>query len=100
MRQCAVCLTQSEDHVTECPNCSANLLTDSVRSRALMTILDSPRASGVYIVARAHACPACRTAQGTYPRDPRMIPILPIEGCSCPDGCTCRYEPLVVEVGP
>ncbi|HEC24207.1 MAG TPA: hypothetical protein ENI95_14960 [Chloroflexi bacterium] len=100
MRECAICHTTTEDHVLECPNCGADLRVDSVRAHALKAILESPRAQGVYIVAPFHACPACRLAQGTYPKDPAVIPELPVEGCSCPGGCTCRYEPLVVEVGP
>ena len=99
MRECAICHTQTEDQITECPNCGANLHVDSVRAHALKHILESPRATHVFIAARDHACPACRNAQGTYVKS-GVIPELPIEGCSCPNGCTCRYEPLVVEVGP
>ena len=99
MRECAVCHTQTEDHITQCPNCGADLRTDSVRARALKQILESPRATHVFIAANAHACPACRNAQGTYEKT-GSIPELPIEGCSCVNGCTCRYEPLMVEVGP
>ncbi|MBN1313700.1 MAG: hypothetical protein JXB30_20015 [Anaerolineae bacterium] len=62
--------------------------------------MKNPRAQAVYVVARAGACPVCRRAQGTYYKDSGSIPRLPIEGCSCPDGCTCRYEPLLTEVGP
>jgi hypothetical protein len=100
MRECAVCHTHTEDDITVCPNCGADLKIDSVTARALASIRKSPRASHVFVVARDKACPACRAAQGTYPKDSPDIPELPIEGCSCPDGCTCRYEPLVVEVGP
>jgi uncharacterized protein YbaR (Trm112 family) len=99
MRQCALCYTKTEDHITTCPTCGADLTVDSVRAHALKAILESPRTNAVYIAAPAHACPACRRAQGTYPKDSE-IPVLPVEGCSCPNGCTCRYEPLMVEVGP
>ncbi len=100
MRECAVCNTKTDDHILECPNCGADLATESVRARALKAILESPRASHVFIVAPDHACPVCRDSQGTYAKDSGQIPALPHEGCSCPDGCRCRYEPLVVEVGP
>lgn len=70
------------------------------RKQELQTILDSPRATGVYIVVPADACPVCRWLQGTYPKDSEDIPLLPPEGCSRPGGCISRYEPLVVEVGP
>jgi hypothetical protein len=100
MRECAVCHTQSEDTTLACPKCGADLTTDSVTARALKQIQASPRASHVFVVAPAHACPACRDTQGTYPKNSTRIPILPHEGCSCSRGCVCRYEPLVVEVGP
>ncbi len=100
MRECAICHTKSEDHVVVCPKCRADLKKDSISARALQSILASPRATAVYVVAPDHACPACRRAQGTFAKDSNRIPEIPIEGCSCPNGCTCRYEPLVVEVGP
>lgn len=100
MRECALCHMTTEDHVLVCPGCEADLTVDSVRARALKSILESPRANAVYVVAPAHACPACRKVQGTYAKDSGKIPELPTEGCSCPNGCTCRYEPLVIEVGP
>lgn len=100
MRECAVCHTKTDDHVVVCPQCGADLKVDSVVARALKSILSNPRAQSVYVVAPAHACPACRRAQGTYDKTSAGLPQLPIGGCSCPDGCTCRYEPLVIEVGP
>jgi RNA polymerase subunit RPABC4/transcription elongation factor Spt4 len=101
MRECAVCHTVSEDHIVECPQCGADLTTDSVRARALAQIMSSPRANAVFVVAPSHACPVCRATQGTFPKDGSVpIPVLPHEGCSCVTGCICRYEPLVVEVGP
>ncbi len=100
MRECAICHTTTEDHVVVCPNCGADLQVDSVTARALKTIRESPRASHVFVVARDHACPVCRQQQGTFPKHSEQVPVLPHEGCSCPSGCLCRYEPLVVEVGP
>lgn len=100
MRQCALCYTKTDDHITVCPSCGADLTTDSVRAHALKSILESPRANAVFIAAPAHACPACRAVQGTYLKDSDSIPELPVEGCSCVNGCACQYEPLVVEVGP
>jgi len=100
MRECANCHAKSEDHVLICPKCGADLRVDSVTARSLREILASPRVTAVFVVAPAHACPACRRAQGTFSKDSSRIPELPIEGCSCPGGCTCRYEPLVTEPGP
>lgn len=100
MRECAMCYTKTDDHVLICPSCGADLNVESVSAQALKSIMRNARAQAVYIVAPAHACPACRRAQGTYDKKSGALPQLPIEGCSCPDGCTCRYEPLVIEVGP
>ena len=99
MRECALCHTQTEDHIAICPNCGADLKVDSVRAHSLKHIMESPRATHVFIVANAKACPACRNIQGTYVKT-GPIPALPVEGCSCVNGCTCQYEPLMVEVGP
>lgn len=100
MRECAVCGTQTEDYVMNCPQCGADLDVDSQRARALAGIRKSPRASHVYVAAPAGACPICQKGQGTWPKNSEKLPILPHEGCSCVHGCICRYEPLVVEVGP
>ena len=50
------------------------------------------------LVARdANACAAClAVADRGYL--PLKLPDLPIEGCSTPSGCRCRYEPLVTVV--
>lgn len=100
MRECVMCHTQSEDTTLTCPQCGADLSVDSVTARALQQLRASPRVSHVYVVAPTYACPVCRDFQGTFPKDSPLVPVLPHEGCSCPRGCVCRYEPLVVEVGP
>ncbi len=100
MRECANCYTKADDHIRLCPNCGADLQIDSVTARSLKSIMRNPRAQAVYVVAADHACPVCRRAQGTYDKKSGTVPQLPIEGCSGADGCTCRYEPLVIEVGP
>jgi hypothetical protein len=98
MRQCAVCLTETEDHITLCPNCGADLAVDSVRARALEQIRHSPRASMVHVMVGDDCCPACRQVEGTYDKD--NVPELPVPGCSGEHGCRCQYEPFVIEVGP
>ena len=70
------------------------------RQRELKQIMDSPRASHVFIVTPDRTCPMARQIQGTYPKNSPDIPELPHEGCSNPGGCMCRYEPFVDEVGP
>lgn len=50
---------------------------------------------GVALVAfDATACPAClAVADQLYL--PTRLPPLPVEGCTRPGGCRCRYEPSV-----
>jgi hypothetical protein len=98
MRQCANCLTESEDHIVECPKCGADLKTDSVRARALQQIVSSPRATMLRVVSWHDCCPACRAVEGAHPFD--NVPELPVPGCSGEHGCRCQYEPVVIEVGP
>lgn len=98
MRQCANCLTESQDHVVECPNCGNDLRTDSVRARALKNILETPRSRFVRVVAWHDCCPACRAVEGAHPIE--NIPDLPVPGCSGAHGCRCQYEPVLLEVGP
>jgi hypothetical protein len=100
MRECANCHTQTEDHIVTCPTCHFDLNTDSVTARALQHLMASPRVSGIYIVSPTFACPVCRGLQGTYYKNSENIPTLPHEGCSCPNGCVCQFEPLSFEVGP
>jgi RNA polymerase subunit RPABC4/transcription elongation factor Spt4 len=100
MRDCAVCHTRTGDEVSVCPKCGADLAVDSVVARALRSIRESPRVNHVTVVAPDPACPVCRKRAGTFPKNSDQVPVLPHEGCSCPNGCPCRYEPLVVEVGP
>jgi hypothetical protein len=50
---------------------------------------------GVSLVAAdANACPAC-LAVTDIAYLPSGIPLLPIDGCTAPGGCRCRYEPNV-----
>ena len=50
---------------------------------------------GVALVAAdSTACPAC-LAVSDRSYLPSALPSLPIEGCSRPGGCRCRYEPNV-----
>lgn len=50
---------------------------------------------GVALVAAdSNACPAC-LAVSDRSYTPTTLPPLPIDGCSDPRGCRCRYEPNV-----
>jgi hypothetical protein len=49
---------------------------------------------GVRVLAGADSCAACRAAaQGEYL--PNEAPIIPIAGCTHPEGCRCAYAPVM-----
>lgn len=100
MRQCALCQMITDDETTTCPSCGADLLKDSVRAHALKSIIESPRVGYVSVVAPDPACPVCHKHTGSFEKTSPDLPVLPHVGCSCPNGCLCRYEPLLLEVGP
>jgi hypothetical protein len=60
--------------------------------------LENPRVRDVRLVISDNACPVCAAREGTYAKD--NIPIIPIEGCSSPEGCRCFYEPMLSEIYP
>ncbi len=50
---------------------------------------------GVALVAAdASACPAC-LAVTDQAYMPSRLPRVPLDGCTAPGGCRCRYEPAV-----
>ena len=49
-------------------------------------------------VAAPKECELGQSIQGVYNKD--AVPSLPIEGCSRPGGCICRYEPVIRELFP
>lgn len=65
---------------------------------ALARIKEGGVATKVRILASHDSCPVCRTLEGAYEFD--AVPSLPIEGCSHPLGCRCRYEPVLDRFGP
>jgi hypothetical protein len=58
----------------------------------------NPRVQHVILQVWDDACPACRQLQGSYPKD--QVPRLPVEGCSHPNGCRCKYQPALSEIYP
>jgi len=98
VRTCAVCHLQSNDEVLICPRCGTDLRLDSEAARALRRIRADGRFDQVRILADWASCPVCKAAEGVHPIDD--VPELPIEGCSSPYGCRCRYEPVLNLVGP
>ncbi len=98
MQSCGNCNTQSTDEVLACPRCGADLRTSSHTALALKRMQTNERISLVRVSVADNCCPACASVQGAYPKtDP---PVLPVEGCSHPQGCRCFYEPVLTEVYP
>ncbi len=55
-------------------------------------------ATKVRIFAPAEACPVCTMIEGVYEFDD--VPELPPEGCSCLNGPTAMYAPVLDQFGP
>ena len=49
-------------------------------------------------VAGPQDCSTAQTVQGVYSK--LEVPLLPVEGCSRPDGCICTYEPVLNDIYP
>ena len=66
--------------------------------KALEKIRSGGIATKVRILANQDSCPVCRTFEGAYDFDD--VPLLPLEGCSHPQGCRCHYAPVLDRFGP
>jgi len=55
-------------------------------------------ATKVRILASDDSCPVCKAMEGAYQFED--VPPLPLEGCSHPRGCRCKYEPVLDLFGP
>ncbi len=98
MQVCTVCRFDNADTARYCAKCGADLKQVSGQAVALASMLANPRVNRVRIVIAEEACPACQRAEGAYER--AAVPALPVEGCSCANGCTCHYEPYLNEIYP
>jgi hypothetical protein len=98
MQTCSVCGSKSHDTAATCQSCGADLSKHSETAVALARFRVNPRVGRVRIMPHADCCPACRAAEGEWPKD--QAPPLPVEGCSHPLGCRCFYEPELLEVFP
>lgn len=98
MQTCNSCHTQSRDSVTICPNCQSDLRIFSTTAVALEKFRQNPRIKTVRVATPEEACPICVEIQGTYSKD--EAPVLPIEGCSSPNGCCAFYEPIITDIYP
>jgi len=98
VQTCSRCNTQSPDSATQCPNCKADLPEFSTVRAALKNFQSNTRVRHIILAIDDDACPACHNLQGAYPKD--KAPLLPVEGCSHPQGCRCFYQPVLSEIYP
>ena len=83
---------------------NTNLLTDNVENRrselnkALSKLINNPRVSRITIAVSADVCTPGRNVQGTYAK--QNTPEIPVDACSRPGGCNCRYIPVLNEIFP
>jgi hypothetical protein len=71
---------------------------DIARHRETLQRIRAGLATKVRILASDDSCPVCRALEGAY--DFEDAPVLPLEGCSHPQGCRCHYEPVLDRFGP
>ena len=65
---------------------------------ALSKHINNPRVSKITFAVSFDACTPGRNLQGTYNK--QDTPAIPIEACSRPGGCNCRYIPVLTEIFP
>ncbi len=98
MQTCSLCNAVSPDSAERCTECNADLKQFSTTNVALKNYQENPRIKTVRLVVAEDACPVCASKTGTYIK--HETPLLPIEGCSSPNGCHCFYVPLLEELFP
>lgn len=98
MQTCFKCNAQSPDTASYCFNCTADLSEFSNTMVALKKFQANSRVDHVIVATYDNACPACLEHQGAFPKD--SAPILPIKGCSHPNGCRCFYQPVLNDIFP
>lgn len=67
-------------------------------AQELKKLCDNARVAMITVQVNQFACPACQEVRGTYEKN--AVPELPWEACSCDQGCTARYIPVLAEVYP
>ena len=95
---CTKCYFQSPDSAAQCENCQADMSEYSVTAVALKHFQENSRVRYVRLVVSDTCCPACREQEGAYAKD--EVPLLPVEGCSHPNGCRCFYQPFLEVIFP
>lgn len=79
------------------------MVTHAEHQQMLDKIRNGGIATGVRLLVPDGACPVCQYHEGGYKFDDeenRPIPDLPLEGCSCLDGCRAFYSPILDRRGP
>jgi hypothetical protein len=71
---------------------------ERARHQETLGRIKSGLATKVRILASRDSCPTCESVEGAYEFDD--VPALPLEGCSHPKGCRCRYDPVLDKFGP
>lgn len=92
MQTCVICNAISSDTSLECSNCKSSLVTSSQTAVSLNRLRKNTRVSAIRISGNFDACPACQKVLNTYSKE--ETPVLPVQGCSHPNGCRCFYEPV------
>ena len=78
-------------------------MVDTQAHKLFLEKIRNGLATKVRIFVPDHACPACQAAQGAYSlNDSRLDEefALPLEGCSCLNGCQAMYAPILDMRGP
>jgi len=98
VQTCSKCKQLSPDSESECKNCGANLLEYSEYALSRKKLIENQRVTAIRISVSKKACPTCKLVEGVYTK--QSLPVLPIEGCSSPNGCNCFYAPILEEIFP
>lgn len=98
MQICSACGRRSNDTEENCWNCGVDLGRFSETAVARARLMENPRVGTIRLMPHGDCCPACREAEGEWPKD--QVPTLPVPGCSHPLGCRCFYEPALLEISP
>ena len=83
---------------------TTNLQTVNIETKrselneALSKHINNPRVSKITFAVSFDACTPGRNLQGTYSK--QDTPAIPLDACSRPGGCNCRYIPVLTEIFP
>ena len=97
-------MTNKDTKSNHQPSNPSNLQIDrqeakrSELNKALSKHIKNPRVSKITFAVSFDACTPGRNLQGTYSK--QDTPTIPIEACSRPGGCNCRYIPVLTEIFP